>query len=66
MNNTLKVVNTLKFILDHPELGLEAENNLEHVFMMDDDSYVNVPKLYAELFEKVSNMKPFGGSIDNV
>lgn len=36
--------------MDHEDLGLAADNMLEHVFMMDDDSYLNVPKLYQALY----------------
>lgn len=47
-NITLKTVHILKFLLDHPTLS----KSLQYALFTDDDSFVNVPKLYEELFIK--------------
>ena len=45
-NITLKTVHILKYLLDHPLFS----QNLKFILMTDDDSFINVPKLYEELF----------------
>ena len=46
MNITLKSVHILKYVLDHPILS----QSLEHVLVIDDDTFVNVPALYEEVY----------------
>ena len=53
-NITLKSVHIVKYLLDHPTLS----KSLKYVLMTDDDSFVNVPKLYEELFIKQVSTTP--------
>ena len=50
-NNTLKVVSIIGYIL----WRLDGATSAEHIAIIDDDSYLNIPRLYEELYLQVKN-----------
>ena len=51
-NNTLKVVHTIGFLKQILIDGSESQN-VRHIMMIDDDSYLNVHELYDQLYGEV-------------
>ena len=49
-NNTLKAIATIGFLQKH----LRADSDVQHVLMVDDDTFLNLPKLYEDIYLKVS------------
>ena len=46
-NLTLKVVSIVQWIIQNEH---HSQKKLQHLFMLDDDTYLNIPRLYKELY----------------